>query len=148
MKQDTVSKFQQRLTADPHWLPQLRCYCCQDLMMSSLSSPPLTMSLMSLHVPDVRPHMRCGPGPGWRGTETPGPGAGAWPGRPGALLPPLPATRSQGIIIAITQDLNQAAVLTSLVLSGSVIMSLDEGRSVFDPYTFYSSPSLEPDFRG
>lgn len=78
------------------------------------------------------------------GLGTPGPGAGAWPGRPGALLAPLPATRSRGIIIAITQELNQAVVLTSLVLSGSVIMS----RDVTDPCMFYSCPPVGQDFEG
>ena len=68
------------------------------------------------HAPDVRRLMRCFPGPGLRGT------GGHWgrepgPGRDGAVLYwPLPATRGQGIvIIAITHELYQAVVLTSLV---------------------------------
>ena len=119
------TQFRQRLTADPHWLPQLRCYCCQYRMMSSLASPPLvTMSPMSPMSPmsgrtcDVAP-ARAGEGLGTHRGREPGPGQGG----PVLYWPPLPATRSQEIIIAITQDLNQAVVLTSLVK-----MSLDMGQ--------------------
>ena len=88
------------------------------------------------HAPDVRRLMRCVPGPGLRGT------GGHWgrepgPGRDGAVLYwPLPATRSQGIIIAITQDLYQAVVSTSLFVmlcvSATMAMSLESNYQLMN----------------
>ena len=75
---------------------------------------------------------------GHRGRE-PGPGRGG-----PVLYWPLPATRRQGIIIAITQDLYQAVVSTSLfvMLSVSATMSLYQPMKVSQGLIWYKTLEL------